>query len=84
MISCHASPVALLKNMQGLNFRGIWMTNSATLLVNTPEEQHKSLDERPEVIMLGDGTFSILFNCNVPKQLVKEKNPKKPTPETTL
>lgn len=47
------------------------MTNSATKLVNTPEEQHKSLDERPEVIMLVDGTFSVLFNRNVPKQLVK-------------
>lgn len=68
MISCHASPVALLKKYaQVLNFRGIWMTNSATKLVNTPKEQHKSLDERPEVIMLVDGTFSVLFNLNVPK-----------------
>lgn len=59
------------KYAQVLDFRGVWMTNSATKLVNTPEEQHKSLDERPEVIMLVDGTFSVLFNRNVPKQLVK-------------
>lgn len=50
------------------------MTNSATELVNKPEEQHESLDKGPEVIMLVDGTFSVLFNRNVPKQLVKQKN----------
>lgn len=49
------------------------MTNPATKLVNTPEEQHKSLDERPEVIMLADGTFTVLFNHDVPEQLRKEK-----------
>lgn len=59
------------KYVQVLDFRVTGMTNSATKLVNTPEEQHKSLDERPEVIMLGDGTFSVLFNRNVPKELVK-------------
>lgn len=47
------------------------MTNPATKLVNTPEEQHKSLDERPEVIMLADGTFTVLFNHDVPEQLIK-------------
>lgn len=51
------------------------MTNSAVSkqseLGNTPEEKHESLDERPEVVMLVDGTISVLFNRNVPKQLVK-------------
>lgn len=54
------------------------MTNSAVNKQsepgNAPEEKHESLDECPEVVMLVDGTISVLFNRNVPKQLVKLKN----------
>lgn len=37
--------------------------------IKAPKEKHKSLYKGPEVVMLVDGTVSIFFNCNIPKQL---------------
>lgn len=34
-----------------------------------PKEEHQSLHKGPEVVVLVDGTISILFNCNISKEL---------------
>lgn len=73
MISCHASPVALLhrwkrpkvrcKDGETTSVRKL----QAKILKHSPEEQHQGHDEGPEVIVLIDGTLSLLVKCQIPK-----------------
>ena len=38
---------------------------------NLPEQEDEGQEERPEVVVLVDGTFTVFFNPNVPKELVQ-------------